>query len=168
LIFFIIHIGSAFLVWLCSLIVCLRKKPCGIGAYFLLGWTLQIFLSLPAGIWQAVFGWHGISTSSPLYKRVLFTPLVSWPFNAGGYTIRWIFESTVEQMEWLVGHRSAVVMSNMPYYWFLMVLQGSILAFVFALLYKNRRKITILPLLALGVIFLVNSLSNVRWFWAGT
>lgn len=162
------HIGLAFLIWLSSLIVCLRKKPLGIRAYFLLGWCLQILLSLPAGIYQAIFSWPHIATSASLLKRFLFMPLVGWPFNTGGYTVRWVFEATVQRLEWLVGHRSAVVFSNMPYYWLLLMLQGSILAIVFALLYKRGRKIAILPLLALGVLFLFNSLSNVRWFWAGT
>ena len=39
-------------------------------------------------------------------------PLVGWPFNAGGYTVRWVFEATVQRLEWLVGHRSTVVFSN--------------------------------------------------------
>ena len=45
-------------------------------------------------------GWPHIDVSgSPLWSRLLI-PLIGWPFNAGGYTIRCIFESTVEPLEW--------------------------------------------------------------------
>ncbi len=168
MIIFVFHICSALLIVLGCCLVFLRKTMHKFWSYFLLGWTSQVILSLPAGIWQSLRSWPHISVSgSPLWIRLL-TPLIGWPFNTGGYTVRWIFENTVERLEWLIGHRSATVLSNMPYYWFLLILQGSIFACMFALLYKGNRKITNPFVFAFGVFFLTNSLANVTWFWAGT
>ena len=163
-----LHIGPALLIWLLCIVVFLVKKKHGLWTYFLLGWALQLLLSLPAGIWQAVRGWPHISIEgSPLWLRFL-TPLMGWPFNTGGYTVRYVFETTVESLEWLVGHRSATVLSNMPYYLFLMVVQVTVLAFVFAIRYKREKTLLDWLPVSLVVLFLINSIANVRWFWAGT
>jgi hypothetical protein len=156
------------LIVLLCLIFCLKRGKHGLGSCFLLGWTFLILLSLPAGIWQAIFGWPHIDiTSSPLWLRLLI-PLVGWSFNAGGYTIRLLFEATVGPLESLIGHRSATVMSNLPYFWFLVVIQVSIIALIFALRYRHCQKLVDWFSITLGLLFLVNSLINVRWFWAGT
>ena len=165
---YLLHIGPALLIILACCFVFWRRKTHGFWAYFLLGWTLQILLSLPAGIWQGAFGWFGISSSAPLRQRIFLMPLLGWPFNAGGYTIRCIFEATVEPLEWLVGHRSMTVLSNMPYYAFLLLIQGSILAALFARRYKKQRTYKDRFVVCMGVLFLVNLLLNVTWFWGGT
>jgi len=165
---YVFHIGSALLIILGCYFMFLRKAARSFWAYFLLGWTLQIVLSLPAGIWQAVFCWPHISTSAPLWRRLFLVPLLGWFFNTGGYTVRYVFEATVEPLEWLVGHRSMTVLSNMPYYLFLMAVQVSILAFVFSVRYKSRKTLVDWVPIGLAVLFLVNSFANVRWFWAGT
>lgn len=171
MLFFIIHILTALVILIAFGLVISRKKTHGLGAWFLCGWVLQIIISLPAGIFQAVFSWPHISLSGgPIWQRFLI-PLIGWPFNAGGLTVRLLFEVTVGPLEWLVGHRSATVFSNLGYYWFLLAVQGSILAIIFALLYKRykqgRRKLFFV-LIVLGILFLLNSFANVRWFWAGT
>lgn len=161
-------IAPAILIFLLCLVLFLSKRKRGLGSYFLLAWSFQILLSLPAGIWQALFGWPHIDVKgSRLWLRLLM-PLEGWSFNTGGYTVRWLFETTVGPLEPLVGHRSATVMSNLPYFWFLMAVQTSIIALVFALRYKRRRTLVDWLPIVLGLLFLVNSLANVRWFWAGT
>ena len=161
-----IHIITAILICFGTLLVFLRRKTHGFRAYFLLGWALQILLSLPAGIWQAIMGWPGISLSG--FGKRLLIPFIVWPFNAGGYSIRWIFETTVGPLEFLVGHRSATVLSNMPYYSFLLFVQGSIVAAIFAWRYRKKQPFKDIFILCMAVLFLLNSLFNVRWFWAGT
>jgi len=106
-------------------------------------------------------------TGSPFWLRIL-TPFLGWPFNTGGYTVRCLFEATVEPLELLVGHRSATVLSNMPYYLLLMAVQASIIAFVFAIRYKSRRTLLDWLPISLAILFLINSFVNVSWFWAGT
>ena len=166
--FLIISIVPALIILTAGIIVFLFGKKHGFWSNFLLGWAIQILLSLPAGIWQAVMGWPNISISGiPLWSRFLI-PLAGWSFNAGGYTIRWIFEATVEPLEWLVGHRSAIVLSNMPYYWLLLLIQGGILAGLFAWRYRKKQTYKDWFVICMGGLFLVNSLTNVRWFWAGT
>jgi hypothetical protein len=163
-----IHVIAALLILVPCICLWFRRNSLSLWYGFLLGWALQVLLSLPAGLWQAVFSWPHISSSGSLLRRLILVPFMGWPFNAGGFTVRWTFEATVEPLEWLVGHRSATVMSNMPYYWFLLAVQGSVLAIVFALRYKSRRTLIDWLILCLGVLFLVNSFTNVTWFWAGT
>jgi len=167
---YVFHIGTALLIMLVCGLVFWRKKTHGLWAYFLLGWTLQILLSLPAGIWQSVKAWPHISfgADSALWRRLISIPLMGWFFNTGGYTVHYVFEATVEPLEWVVGHRSMTVLSNMPYYLFLMAVQVSILAFIFALRYKCRKTLKDWVPICLGILFLINSFANVRWFWAGT
>ncbi len=165
---FIIHLVLFVVILLTSVLLLIRWKKHGFWAYFILGWAFQVLLSLPAGIWQSLAGWPHISVSgTPLWARLII-PLTGWPFNAGGFTVRTIFETTVVPLEWLVGHRSSTVLSNMPYYAFLLLIQGSILAGVFAWRYRKKRTCKDWLVICLGVLFLVNSLINVRWFWAGT
>jgi len=146
----------------------IRLKKRGFWVYFILGWTFQILLSLPAGIWQSLAGWPHISVSGSQLLIRLSIPIIGWPFNAGGFTVRSVFEASVSHLEWLVGHRSSTVLSNMPYYAFLLLIQGSILAGLFA--WRCRKKQTCKDwfVICLVGLFLVNSLINVRWFWAGT
>jgi hypothetical protein len=166
--FFVLHIGSALVVLIVGGFLLLRKKAAGFWCHFALGWFWQVLLSLPAGIWQSLKGWPHINVSSSSPWIRLMIPLIGWPFNAGGFTARSVFEATVEPLEWLVGHRSATVLSNMPYFAFLLLVQGSILAVFFARQYKRRRKYKDCTVICLAVLFLINSLLNASWFWAGT
>lgn len=169
--FLIIHTVIAFLIWFGSLLILNKRlswRRRGFLGNFILGWGLQVLLSMPAGIWQAIKGWPhiSISGSTPFYR--LATPFFGWPFNAGGYTVRLIFEATVEQLEWLVGPRTAIVLSNMPYYAFLLLIQGSILSIFFSWRCKKSVVYDDWFAVCIGVLFLVNSFMNVSWFWAGT
>ena len=160
-----ISIIPAFLILTGGVIVFLLGKKRGFSSNFLIGWAIQILISLPAGIWQAIMGWPHIDVTGSS-KRLLI-PFLGWPFNAGGFTLRLIFEASVPHLEWLVGHRSSVVLSNIPYYWFLLLIQGSILAGLFARRYRKKQTYKDWFVICMGVLFLVNSLTNVRWFWAG-
>ena len=100
----IIHTGSALLILIAGGILLLRRKAAGFWMGFVLGWMWQVLLSFPAGLWQSLKGWPHIDVSgSGLWIRFIMTPLVGWPFNAGGFTARYVFEATVEPLEWLVG-----------------------------------------------------------------
>jgi hypothetical protein len=166
---FILHIVTAVLILLSCILVRMRKRR-GFGSAFLLGLALQVLLSIPAGLYQAIRSWPHISFSadSIVLWRMVWVPLVGWPFNAGGCTVRWIFETTVEPLEWLVGNRSATVMSNVHYFWFLLAVQGCVVAFLFALRYTKKKRLLDPFIICLAVLFLINSMLNVRWFWAGT
>ncbi|HDZ69451.1 MAG TPA: hypothetical protein ENH43_03425, partial [Phycisphaerales bacterium] len=85
---YVFHIGSALLIMLgCGFVFCWKTNK-GFWSYFLLGWAFQFLLCIPAGLWQGVFSWPGISSSSSLPWKIFVTPLLGWPFNAGGYTVR--------------------------------------------------------------------------------
>ena len=92
--FLIIHIVVAFLIWFGCLLV-LKKRVSwrrrGFGGNFLLGWGLQVLLSMPAGIWQTIKGWPHISLSGSTPFNRLAIPFFGWPFNAGGYTVDFTF-----------------------------------------------------------------------------
>jgi len=60
------------------------------------------------------------------------------------------------------------VMSNVPYYAFLLAIQATVVAVLFALRYKTRKAVLDPVLILIGVIFLINSLVNVNWPWWGT
>jgi hypothetical protein len=164
--YLIISAISALIILAAGAILFFLGKKHGFWGYFLLGWVFQILLSLPAGFWQALAGWPHIDVSG--FGRRLLIPFIGWPFNAGGFTVRTVFETTVGPLEFLVGHRSSTVLSNMPYYAFLLLIQGSILAGLFAWRYKKKQTYKDWFVICMGGLFLVNSLINVRWFWAGT
>jgi hypothetical protein len=145
----------------------LRRKA-SFWSCFVLGLFWQVLFSLPTGICQSLVGWPHISVSGSSIWSRLMIPLAGWPFNAGGFTVRSVFELTVEPLEWLVGHRSVTVLSNMPYYGFLLLVQAGILAILFAWRYKKRGTYKDRFVICMAVLFLVNSLLNVTWFWAGS
>ncbi len=86
----------------------------------------------------------------------------------GGYTVRLVFEATAEPLEWLIGNRTMTVMSNVHYYAFLLAIQATVVAVLFALRYKTRKAVLDPVLILIAVIFLINSLVNVNWPWWGT
>ncbi|MHC4061499.1 MAG: hypothetical protein ACYSR6_07805 [Planctomycetota bacterium] len=166
---FILHALAAVLILLVGIRV-LRKRRRGLVSNFLLGWAFQVLLSIPAGLYQAIRSWPHISfgADSALLWRMVWVPLVGSPFNAAGFTVTRIFEATVRPLEWLVGHRTATVMSNVHYFWFLLAVQGCLIAVLFALRYMKKRKLLDPFIICLAVLFLINSMLNVKWFWAGT
>lgn len=138
----------------CGLVFCLKKTH-GFWGYFLLGWALQVLLSLPAGIWQSITGWGFLTTSSWINKARL--PLMGWPFNTAGFSIRWMLDLFGRE---ILGDESAFLQ-----YILLMLLQVTILAAVFAQRYKQRRTFADWVIICLGILFLINSLINVNWCW---
>ncbi len=165
---FIFNIGSAISLLLVGGFVFSLKKYRGFGWSFLRGWMWQVVLSLPAGIWQALKGWPNAEIQgAPIFSR-LTIPLVGWPFNAGGLTVRYVFEASVKPLEFLAGPRTGTVLGNMPYYALLLVIQGSIVAGLFAWRLKKRGTIKDRVIICIVVLFLINSLLNVTWNWAGT
>jgi hypothetical protein len=166
--FFVIHISSAIVILIVGCILLALRRKVSFWSCFILGWFWQVLFSMPAGIWQGFVGWPNISVSGSSIWSRLMTPLVGWPFNTGGFTVRSVFEATVEPLEWLVGHRSATVLSNMPYYGFLLLVQAGVLAGLFAWRYKKRRTYKDMFVICMAVLFLVNSFLNVTWFWAGS
>ena len=168
MVIFNLHTASAIAFLIAGGVLLMLRKKTSFWSCFVLGWFWQVLFSLPAGIWQGFAGWPNISVSGSSIWSRLMPPLIGWPFNAGGLTVRLVFEATVEPLEWLVGHRSATVMSNMPYYAFLLLIQAGILAAIFAWRYKKHRTHKDRFVICMAVLFLVNSLLNVTWFWAGT
>jgi len=140
------------------------RKPWGC---FYLAFVIEFVLSIPAGIYQAIAGWPGITMSGPVLERLVI-PFFGSIFNTGGFSIRLFFESTVEPLEWIVGHRSATVLSNLDYYLFLLLIQTVFIAFLVGTRwYKTKKFFDPIAIIVL-LLVLVNSLFNVRWFWAGT
>ena len=138
----------------------------GFRFWFMLGLALQFVLSLPAGIAQSLGVIEGIS-GSQLWVR-LVVPFLSIPFNTGGCTTRGVFELLVEPLEFLVGDRSATVMSNLWFYLFLLAVQVVLVAYVLAVRCRHRRPQSDPVVISLAVAVLVNSLLNVTWPWWGT
>ena len=133
---------------------------------FFRGIGLQILLGFPAGIAQALGAIDGIS-GSPVLVR-LAVPFLGLPFNMGGVTTRVAFEYLVGPLEFLVGHRSATVLSNFPFYLVLLSIQVCCVAAAFA---ARPRSVAVWkdPVwLGLGLLILLNSLANVHWPWWGT
>jgi hypothetical protein len=158
IVFYIFAAPGALVLLGCCLVFWLKKTH-GFWAYFLLGWTLLILLSLPAGIWQGLFGWAGLSYS-PGWEEVwerLSVPLIGWPINAAGFSMRFIFEVLGKEL-W--GREGPVLE-----YFLLMALQTSIVAPIFAARYKRKKTFIDWGIICLGLLFLINSLANVNWYW---
>jgi len=142
----LILLGCGLVFWL--------KRTHGFWGYFLLGWAVQVLLSLPAGIWQSITGW-GFLTISWINKFQI--PLIGWPFNAAGFSIRWMLG--------LFGREVWGSEGALPQYILLMLLQGTVLAAIFARRYKQHRTFADWVIICLGILFLINSLINVNWCW---
>ncbi len=138
-------------ILLCCWVVWGIGRLKGFWGGFLLGWAVEVLLSLPAGIWQSFSGWGYMNIS---FKGKFVVPLAGWFFNAAGFSVR----SSIFSVDSWWGNRPVV-------YFGLGVLQCIIFAFLFAIRYKRRDSIKDVVVLLLVIIFLVNSLANVRWEW---
>jgi NAD/NADP transhydrogenase beta subunit len=157
MIFFCIFAVLGVLILLSCGLVFLLKKKHGFWSYFLLGWSFLILLSLPAGVWQSIFEWTHITVEgSKLWVRLL-TPLTGWPFNAAGFSMRFTFEAVEMDLWGSKGHLFE--------YMFLTALQTSIIALIFAIRYGRGKSLWDWVIVCIGVLFLANSLSNVKWYW---
>jgi uncharacterized membrane protein len=129
----------------------------------LAGLGLMIALSIPATLVQAFGGIEGL----PPRERP-FVMAIGTPFNMGGLVVRVTFEAFVEPLEFLVGHRSATVLSNASFYGFLLLGHIVVVSALFAWLRQRqpRRRRLWIALWTLAV--LLNSLLNARWPWWGS
>ena len=143
-----------------------EKSKHGFRFRFMLGIVIQFVLSLPAGIAQSLGVIEGTS-GAQLWVRLL-VPFFGVPFNTGGCTTRIVFELLVEPLEFLVGDRSATVMSNLWFYLVLLAVQVALVAVVFAVRCRHRQPKSDPVVIGLAVAVLVNSLLNVTWPWWGT
>jgi hypothetical protein len=82
--------------------------------------------------------------------------LVAWPFNAAGFSTRWVFEVLGKEL-W--GSEGAL-----PQYMLLMYLQGSMVAVAFAFRYNHCKTFKDWAIISLGVVFFVNSMANLSWY----
>jgi len=130
------------------------------------GLLIQAVMGLPAGIAQAVGVIPGVG-GEPLGTRLLL-PLISLPFNIGGVTVRAAFEALVGPLEPWVGHRSATVASNVPFYLLLLSVQVLAVTLLFGGIGRRRALSADLRAHALALAVLANSLANVRWPWWGS
>jgi len=154
IVFYIIAAPGVLILLGCCFAFWLREKH-GFWTYFLLGWSIQILLSLPAGVWQSLSGW-GFLTISGINK--LKIPLIGWPFNAAGFSVRFIFFDLLNKE---IYSREGDILE----YLLLMALQTSIVASIFAVRYKRKKTFVDWVIICLGILFLINSLANVTWYW---
>lgn len=130
------------------------------------GVLVQVGLGLPAGIAQAVGVIPGVG-GEPLLTRLVL-PLIALPFNVGGVTVRVAFEALVGPLEPWVGHRSATVLSNTPFYLLLLSVQVAAVTLLFGWIGRRRALTADLGAYAVALAVLANSLANVRWPWWGS
>jgi len=147
------YLGLAILV-ACVLIFRLKKRH-GFLDYFVLGWGLQVLLSLPAGIWQAVTGWGFLTMGS--WTSYFLLPMAGWIFNMTGMSVRILLGLSEQKL-----FDSAGVMGL---YLLLAFIQGTVFASLFAWRYMKCGTFKDWIIVGLGVIFLVNSLMNVGFCW---
>ncbi len=176
---FTMVLGLAILI-ACALIFLLKERH-GLGDYFILGWGLQVLLSLPAGIWQVITGW-GHLTFIPwslifmpkvgswqavvrwgylclgACKTFILAPISAWIFNMTGMSVK-IVLGLSEYEFW----RSR---ESMLWYLLAALVQGTALAWLFACRYGKRRTFKDWVVISLGILFLANSLANVDFCWS--
>jgi len=155
-IYYIVFFALGLLIPIACLLLFRWEKGRGIWKYFLLGWAFQILLSLPAGIWQALSGW-GYLTIGLKWKLII--PIMGWPFNAAGLSVRLLTKPwcTQAHADWW-GYNPLI-------YFIPMVFQTSLFALLFALRYRKDHAFKDKVIITLAVIFLLNSLANLYYEW---
>ena len=127
----------------------------------LIGFGVQVAIALTLSIVQAftlLIGFHATSISAGAVPAIC---LLGIPFNAGGLTVRGVFEV-------LVPHRSDIVMSHLPAYLPLLLLQVCVVAVAFGLRLRWRGKVSDPWLAALATFLILNGAANLWWPWWGT
>ena len=128
----------------------------------------QLLTGVAVGIVQAVTLIMGMHSTTINWVVALITPIFGAPFNTGGFTVRLIFEALVEPLESVVGHRSATVLSNLPFYLVLLLIQMTVLTLILFWGYRRtggiKNRITVIVLM----LVLTNGLMNIMWPWWGT
>lgn len=134
--------------------------------------------------WRALGAQFGIGLSVSVLHTVLvllnalgitlppneapFMAVLGTPFAMGGYTVRWVFERFVAPLEWLVGHRSATVLSNLSFYGTLWLIQATIVTILLVVAFRHNRSWQSKGVLALCTLLVANGLANLHWPWWGT
>jgi len=129
---------------------------------------MQFLIGGVVGLIQSSTLLRGLHSTTVNWPAALIIPIAGIPFNTGGFTTRFAFEALVEPLGSFVGHRSATVMSNLPFYLLLLLLQ---VAFVVLLVYARYRKTKTSKDWFIIVVFItvfINGLINIMWPWWGT
>ena len=127
----------------------------------LVGFGVQIAIAVTLSIVQAftlLMGFHATSVSA---RAVPVICLLGIPFNAGGLTVRTVFEA-------LVPYRSDIVMSHLLVYLPLLLFQLCVVAVVFGLRLCRRGRLSDPWLATLAILLILNSVANLWWPWWGT
>jgi len=129
----------------------------------------QFLTGIAVGIVQSVtllMGMH--STTMSGIATLLIVPIFGTPFNTGGFTIRLIFEALVEPLESIVGHRSATVLSNFPFYLVLLFIQIAIVTMLVFIRYRKTKTFKDWLIITVFIAVFINGLMNIMWPWWGT
>ena len=128
----------------------------------------QLLIGIAVGVVQSVTLLMGLHSITINWIGALIIPIFGIPFNTGGFTIRLIFEALVESLESIVGHRSATVLSNFPFYLVLLLIQMIVVAVIVYTRYKKTKKLKDWLILTAFAFVLINGLINIMWPWWGT
>ena len=129
---------------------------------------MQFLMGGVVGLIQSSTLLWGLHSTTVNWVGALIIPIAGIPFNTGGFTTRFAFEALVEPLGSFVGHRSATVLSNLPLYLLLLLLQT---AFVSLLVYVRYRKTKTSKdwfIIAIYMAVFINGLTNIMWPWWGT
>ncbi|MBW2108979.1 MAG: hypothetical protein JRI36_09985 [Deltaproteobacteria bacterium] len=128
----------------------------------------QLLAGFAVGIIQAITLLMDLHPQTISWLASPLIVMVGIPFNIGGFTIRYIFEALVEPLESIVGHRSAVVLGNFPFYLILLLIQMVIVSAVVLIRYKRTKTMKDWLIVTVFAIVFVNGLMNIMWPWWGS
>ena len=138
----------------------------GLGVALAFGGQLLIgFVVSVIQVCSLLMGFHATSIGG---VAAVLSLIIGIPFNAGGFTVRVAFEALVGPLEFLVGNRTTTVMSNLPLYLSLLVLQMAFVAVVVAARYRRKKTMRDWIFIAVGILLLLNGLANIMWPWWGS
>ena len=129
---------------------------------------MQLLIGVVVGVVQASTLLIGLHSTSINWIDAFIIPVFGIPFNTGGFTTRIIFETLVEPLELFIGHRSATVMSNLPFYLSLLALQMTLVSILIFARYQRIKTSKDWFIIAISISLLANGLMNVMWPWWGT
>ncbi len=129
---------------------------------------LQLLIGFSVSAVQAITLLLRMHATSISGREAIAITLFGIPFNTGGFTVRVVFEALVGPLEFLVGHRSMTVLSNLWFYVFLLALQMSIIALVVALGSGRTKLLRKGLFVVMASLLLANGLVNIMWPWWGT
>ena len=146
----------------------MKSEARTIGLGVALAFGGQLLIGFVVSVVQAcslLMGFHDTSMNGLGAALVL---VIGIPFNAGGFTVRVLFEASVGPLEFLVGNRTTTVLSNLPLYLSLLVVQMAFVALVVAVRFRRKRTPKDWLLIAVAILVLLNGLANIMWPWWGS